>query len=111
MANAYSCNLCKFSSKTKYNYEIHCKSIKHINNEKESTKCSCENCGNKFAHKKYLAYHLKKCTLKTNKEKAVKLFVTIQILLKNVNGKLIKMQKLLKKVSINAVKEKFKERD
>lgn len=77
MVKMYNCELCKFSSKTKYNYEVHCKSVKHINNEKESKKCSCENCGNEFANKKYLTYHLKECATKTEKNKILNTMETL----------------------------------
>lgn len=71
MSKIYNCIICNFSSKSKYNYDIHCKSIKHANNEKKIIKYLCEYCGKEFSQKKYLTYHLKTCKITSNKKQNI----------------------------------------
>ena len=35
----YECKLCDFNTKKLTNYNTHCKTIKHITNDKKNTKC------------------------------------------------------------------------
>ena len=77
MIYKFTCNLCKFSSNRKYDFERHNISIKHkkklINNNAQekyqnAQKCACV-CGKEYRYKQGLSKHRKTCNFKEiNKE-------------------------------------------
>jgi len=74
MIYKFTCNLCKFSSNRKYDFERHNNSIKHKKNQiyynqhKNAQKCVCE-CGKQYKYKQGLSKHRKTCNYKEiNKE-------------------------------------------
>lgn len=64
MSKPYLCTPCNYTTLIKKSYEIHCKTMKHTRNLKESLKQICPYCKNIFTLKKCLDAHLKVCSLR-----------------------------------------------
>jgi len=67
--SSFSCECCKYSTSSKYNYERHLSTAKHIkmtnrvnNGGKKSKKYLCEDCGKSYKYRQGLSFHRKTCT-------------------------------------------------
>ena len=65
----YICNICNYKTKILYNFNRHCKSIKHIKNN-NTTINLCKHCNKEYSNRKSLWSHEKQC--KINKEEIIK---------------------------------------
>ena len=52
----FHCNACDYTTKNRYNYDVHMKTLKHLN--KEKSVLSCEWCGKKYKYKSSLEKHI-----------------------------------------------------
>lgn len=128
MEKKYNCKLCCYSTDLKANFDIHLKSIKHINNSKinDEEVLECDYCGETFAHKSSLSRHknsrCKKIGKKSKSSKKIKKQARIiegdindennLELLAKQNAELVKQLSVMKDKIMNneieALKEKVK---
>ena len=104
----YFCNKCVFSSVSKYNYERHCSSLKHIKlfNIKPATPFECPKCNKKYAYQTGFYRHTKSCKVLTKKaEKSEKNLNEIYLLKKDYETKL-RVEKIKNKLKIKEIKTK-----
>jgi hypothetical protein len=101
MLKIYNCKICNLYNTTKQHYNLHCSTIKHINNNKIKNNIpiqytddyifKCEKCNKKYKSNKGLWQHKKKCNLKNESNDKLKV---------DNQQKLINIDKLLKTLTI-----------
>ncbi len=68
----YVCNICNYETTRKDNYNKHCLTKKHIENETkiniETIVFTCNKCDRNYKHKRSLTKHLKQCDIIKNIE-------------------------------------------
>jgi hypothetical protein len=101
----YTCEKCKYTTNSKYNYERHINSALHINNEKEIQTFICKYCEQTYKHKSSLSKHIKySCT--KNKDEDLKELVRLlnnqlQTQNRQIQTQAKQIEKLMGKLVIN----------